>query len=142
MLSKLLVPMDDSEMAERALVYALENHPEADVTVLHVVGVPSMMMGDAVGIALEDDIESATNERAEPVFERARSVATERDREIETAVAVGHPARRIVERAEGYDTVLLGSHGRHRDGATRRYLIGNVADTVVRRSPVPVTVVR
>ncbi|MFP9192240.1 universal stress protein [Natronosalvus vescus] len=142
MLSKILVPMDDSRPAEHALVYALENHPDAAVTVLNVVGVPSMMMGDAVGLALEEDIEKAAAERAESVFERARNVAANRDREIETAVAIGHPARAIVDRADDYETIVIGSHGKHSEGVTRRILVGNVAETVVKRAPIPVTVVR
>ena len=142
MLSRLLVPMDDSEMAERALEYALENHPDAEITVLHVVGVPSMMMGEAVGLALEEDFDRAAADRAEPVFERANEVAADRDREIETVVGLGHPARQIVDRADGYDAVVLGKHGKHADSATRRFLVGNVAETVFKRSPVPVTTVR
>ncbi|MFP8958200.1 universal stress protein [Natrialbaceae archaeon A-CW3] len=142
MLSRVLVPMDDSAPAAHALEYALENHPAAEVTVVNVVGVPSMMMGEAVGLVLEDDLEAAAGERAEPVFERAREVATEYDREIETVVAIGHPARAIVERAGDYDTIVIGSHGKHSEGITRRFLVGNVAETVVKRSPIPVTVVR
>ena len=142
MLSRLLVPMDDSEMAERALEYAIENHPDAEVTVLHVVGVPSMLMGDAVGLALEEDFDQAVQDRAEPVFERANEVAADRGREIETIVGVGHPGRQIVDRADGYDAVVLGTHGKHADSATRRFLVGNVAETVFKRSPVPVTTVR
>ena len=142
MLSSILVPMDDSEMAEHALEYALDNHPDAAVTVLHVVGVPSMMMGDAVGLALEDDFKAAMEERSSAVFERARRIAADRDREIETVSAAGHPARQIVKRASEFETVVLGSHGRDRDRATRRFLVGNVANTVVRRSPVPVVIVR
>ncbi|RQG97469.1 universal stress protein [Natrarchaeobius oligotrophus] len=142
MLSTLLVPMDDSEHAEHALEYALDTHPDADVTVLHVVGVPSMMMGDAVGLSLEDDINEAAAERAEPVFDRARAVADERDRALETIVGVGHPARNIVDRADGYDTIVLGSHGEDWNRATHRFLVGNVAETVVRRATVPVVVVR
>jgi len=37
--------MDESEMAERALRFALEAHPDAEIIVLHVVGQPSSMMG-------------------------------------------------------------------------------------------------
>jgi len=55
MISRILVPMDDSEMAQRALRYALENHSDADITVLHVVGGPSLMGGEATGLALDDD---------------------------------------------------------------------------------------
>jgi nucleotide-binding universal stress UspA family protein len=142
MLSKVLVPMDDSDHAGHALEYALDNHPDAAVTVLHVVGVPSMMMGDAVGLSLEADLDAAAAERAAGVFERAREIATDRDREIETVVGIGHPARNIVDRAEEYDTVVVGSHGEDRTRATRRFLVGNVAETVSKRSPVPVIIVR
>ena len=55
MVSRILVPRDASEHAGQAL----EQYPEADVTVLHVVGVPSMMMGEATGLALDDDLTSS-----------------------------------------------------------------------------------
>ncbi|WP_455448107.1 universal stress protein [Natrinema thermotolerans] len=142
MLSRILVPMDNSEHASHALEYALENHPEADVTVLHIVGVPSMMMGAAVGLSLEDDISEAAAERAEPVFERAREVADEHGREIDEIVGVGHPARNIIDRAEDYDTIVLGSHGENWSRATRQFLVGNITETVSKRAPVPVIIVR
>lgn len=139
---RILVPMDDSDHAERALDYALENFPNADVTVLHVVGAPSMMMGDATSLALADDFEAAVEERAGSVFERARELAADRDRELTTAVGVGHPAKNVIDRAEEYDTVVIGAHGADRGRATRRFLVGNVADTVSKRAPVPVVLVR
>ena len=142
MASRILVPMDDSEQAGQALEYALDNFPDTDVSVLHVVGVPSSMMGEATGLALADDLEEAAAERAEPVFERAREIATERDREIDTIVGIGHPARNIIDRAENYDTIVLGAHGGDRSRLTRRFLVGNVADTVSKRAPVPVIIVR
>jgi len=142
MLKRILVPMDDSDHAEKALAYALDNFRDADVTVLHVVGVPSMMMGEAASLALADDFEAAAEERAESVFERARRLAADRDREIDTVVGVGHPARNVVDRAEEYDTVVIGAHGADRGRATRRFLVGNVAETVSKRAPVPVVLVR
>jgi nucleotide-binding universal stress UspA family protein len=142
MLSRILVPMDDSEQAGNALAYALDNHPDAAVTVLHVVGVPSMLMGESAGLVLEDNLSDAAQERAEPVFERAREIAAERDREIDTVVGLGHPVRNILDRADEYDTIVLGSHGADRMRAAHRILVGNIAQTVMRRSPVPVTIVR
>ncbi|WP_297888340.1 universal stress protein [uncultured Halorubrum sp.] len=142
MVERILVPMDDSEQAERALAYALDSFPDASVTVVHVVGTPSAMMGEAASLALADDFEAAAEERAATVFERARQLTADRDREIETVVGVGHPARNIIDRAEGYDTVVIGAHGADRGRATRRFLVGNVAETVSKRAPVPVVLVR
>lgn len=139
MISRVLVPMDGSEMAERALEYALEAHPDAETTVLCVVGEPSAMMGQAVGIALSDDVKKAAEERADDVLEAAREIAVEHGREIATEVAVGHPSRAILNRAEAFDTVVIGTHS---GSLSDRLLVGNVAETIFRRSPVPVTVVR
>lgn len=142
MLSRILVPMDDSAPAGRALEYALDNHPDAEVTVLHVVGVPSMLMGEAVGLSLEDDLEDAADDRAAPVFERARRIADGRGREVDTIVGIGHPSRNVVDRAGDYDAVVIGAHGADRERVTRRFLVGNVAETVSKRASVPVTIVR
>lgn len=53
----------------------------------------------------------------------------------------GRPARTIVEYVEDHDVdhVVVGSHGR---SGLSRTLLGSVAERVVRRSSVPVTVVR
>ncbi len=142
MVTRILVPMDDSAMAERALEYAIETCVDPEITVLHVVGGATMMMGDAVSLALEDDIDAAAQERAEPVFERAHSLANDHGVDIDTVVAVGDPARAVVNRAQNYDTVVMGSHGKHSEDVARGFLIGNVAQKVFRRSPVPVTTVR
>lgn len=139
MLSRILVPMDGSELAERALAYALENYPDASVTVLTVVGEPSVMMGRSMGLAMETNFDDAAAKRAELIFSRARDIADEHDAEIETAVDVGRPARKIVATAAEFDTVVIGSHS---STLVDRLFVGNVADTVVKRSPVPVVVVR
>jgi len=142
MASRILVPIDDSDHASQALKYALDNYPDAEITVLHVVGVPSMMMGEATGLALEDDISEAAAKRAKPIFKRAREIADERGREISTVVGIGHPARQILDRAEEYDAIVLGAHGADWSRATRRFLVGNVTETVSKRAPVPVVIVR
>lgn len=139
MISRILVPMDDSEMARRALEYALENHPDAEITVLHVVGEPSPMGATATTLALEEDFEEAAEERAKVVFDLARELAAEYDVEIATEVQLGHPARAILNRADDFDAVVVGSHG---GSLTDRLVVGNVTQKVFRQSPVPVIVVR
>jgi nucleotide-binding universal stress UspA family protein len=131
--------MDDSEMAEQALKYALDIHSDAEITVLHVVGEPSKMMGAAAGLALEDDMEAVAEEASRELFERAEELAGEHDREIKTHVGYGGAAKEIVAHAEGFDVVIVGSHG---GSLVDRLFVGNVAEKVFRHSPVPVTVVR
>jgi len=97
------------------------------------------MMGKALEFALEDNLEEAAEEHASEIFEHAREVAQSHDAEIETDVTWGSAAKVIVKRAESFDAVVLGSHG---GSIADRLFVGDVAQTVFRRSPVPVTVVR
>lgn len=80
-------------------------------------------------------------ERKLMAFEEARDLADEHDVEIDTRTTVGDPSREIVAFAEehGVDQLVIGSHGR---SPMSRILLGSVAETVTRRAPVPVTVVR
>jgi nucleotide-binding universal stress UspA family protein len=139
MISRILVPMDDSEMAQKALEYALENHPDAEITVLHVVGEPSSWGVAATSLALEENLEEAAEEHAKEVFDDARELAAEYDVEITTEVRLGHPTRAILNRADDFDAVIIGSHG---GSLADRLVVGNVAQKVFRRSPVPVIVAR
>jgi len=63
------------------------------------------------------------------------------DRDVTTAVREGCPAAEITEyaREEGADMVATGTRGRHGEN---RFLIGSVAERVVRSCPVPVLTVR
>lgn len=139
MTSRILVAMDDSEMAARALEHALETYPDGEITVLHVVGEPSSMMGKAMSLALEDNLEDAAETQAKEVFDRAEKVAADYEREVETRVSLGTPAKAIVGRAGEFDLVVIGSHG---GSLTDRLFVGNVAQKVFHHSPVPVTVIR
>ncbi|WP_135662173.1 universal stress protein [Halorhabdus rudnickae] len=139
MTERVLVAMDDSEMAERALEYALEHYPSDEITVFHVVGEPSPWMGKAMSLAMEGDLEAAKENQAKAVLDRARGIAAEHDREIETDVGMGSPAKAIIKRSEEFDQVVIGTHG---GSLVDRILVGNVAEKVFRNAPVPVTTVR
>ena len=139
MISSVLVAMDDSEMAEHALTYALDAFPDADITVLTVVGEPSQLIGEQTAIAMAEDPKAKTAELAQPVFDRAREIAADHEIEITTRVDSGHAPRSIIEHAADFDTVVVGSHS---GTLSERLFVGNVAERVFRRSPVPVIVVR
>lgn len=142
MTESILVPVDGSSQSEVALAHALEKYPDAEITVLHVIdpvgGGYALQRG--IPTSGEGWYESA-QETAEELFEEAGDLAAEYGRSLDTAVEVGRPARTIVEVANegGYDGIVMGSHGR---AGVSRILLGSVAETVVRRSTVPVTVVR
>ena len=147
MSTHILVPMDGSPLSKRALEFAL-SEPDAKVTALHVIdpfepgySVPADVDPDLEPIHGSDEWYDRARELAEELFEEVREVAAERDTDLETETIIGQPSRVIVDYADDneVDQIVLGSHGR--SGETR-ILLGSVAELVVQRSPVRVTVVR
>ncbi len=144
MASHVLVPVDDSERSADALEFALEEHPDARITALHVIDPSDFYAATSVetgGMVDYEQLRQSHETRADGILKDAREQAAEHGVEIETDDVVGSVSGSIVDYAEeeGIDHVVVGSHGR--TGASR-ILLGSVAETVARRSPVPVTIVR
>jgi nucleotide-binding universal stress UspA family protein len=136
-MSRILVPYDNSEQADYALTHAMATFDSATIVLLHIVEPGS----DYTGVAgYEPSRYPDQQQHAEEMLDDVREAHDESER-IETAVRYGRPAHTVLSYVdqESIDHVVIGSHGR--DGAAR-LLLGSVAETVARRSPVPVTVVR
>jgi nucleotide-binding universal stress UspA family protein len=139
-----LVPLDESPLSQQALEYALENHADADITVFHAIDFAEAGYSASMESALPgywQEWYEDTLEEADALFVDAQTTATEYDVTLASEAVVGQPARSIVEFAEDNDVdqVVMGSHGRK---GMKRILLGSVAETVIRRAPCPVTVVR
>lgn len=143
MVHRILVPIDGSPQAQEALEHAIREFPEATFVAITVLNPTEMSTGGTeMGMAsYADRWMEIEEERAEERFDETRSLADEHGVALETETVLGSPARAIVDYAEDHDIdqIVMGSHGR--DGVSR-ILLGSVAETVVRRSPCPVTVVR
>ncbi|WP_439026648.1 universal stress protein [Haloarchaeobius sp. DT45] len=141
-MQSILVPIDGSPLGERALEYALDLYPDATITVLHVVDpVEAVYVAETKGPTESRSYVQLAREHGQELCETARETAADRGIEVTVALETGNPAREILAYVEAtdVDAVVMGSHGR--SGISRVFL-GSVAETVLRRSPVPVTVVR
>jgi nucleotide-binding universal stress UspA family protein len=139
---RLLIPVDGSDPADAALDFALEEYPDAEITVLSVIDPTDVGYGSIEAApSTFEHLQKAAEDRTEAILEEAEDRAAERGVTVASETVIGVPSRAIVEWAENneVDGIVIGSHGR--DGVTR-VLLGSVAESVVRRSPVPVTVVR
>ncbi len=138
--ARILVPYDGGDASTAALRFAFERFPDASVVVLYVVE-PFAEHTEAGVEGYRSEWEETARKHASERFEEARAVADEFDTSIETEWRYGRPARAIVAcvEEEDVDHVVMGSHGR---GGIERLLLGSVAETTLRRSSVPVTVVR
>lgn len=146
MTENVLVPIDGSPLSHEALRHALEAFPDAGVTVLYVIDLFGSDAGGEIGSAYEplmgsDEWYGQAEERAEELLDEAEAIAEEHGRDVATVSEIGTPERIIVDFAgeEDIDHVVLGTHGR---GDGDRPLYGSTAETVARRAPVPVTIVR
>ncbi|ELZ42521.1 UspA domain protein [Halorubrum saccharovorum DSM 1137] len=150
MTKRILVAVDGSTEATEALQFAASEWPDADLTALHVINPADSATGAEGGFpgAADQWYESA-KQRGERILNEAVG-AVERD--VETRLEVGRPTTTILAVAGGekpvgegndpgepFDHVVLASQGRT---GLSRVLLGSVAEAVVRRAEVPVTVVR
>jgi len=141
-MAHILVPIDGSPQSDAALEYALEEFETAQITVLNVIDpIEAGYTSQATVPGYSEEWFEQSKTAADELFVDAQEVADGYDVELETATEVGRPSRTIVSYAEDNDIdhIVVGSHGR--SGVTR-ILLGSVAENVVRRSPVPVTIVR
>jgi nucleotide-binding universal stress UspA family protein len=137
---RILVPFDGTPRARDALELALETYPDAEVTALHVIDYLEESYG-AQALVGSTALRARARERSAEILSRADSIAEDYDTTVVTESRVGKPAREIVDYAEAHDAdvIVIGSHGRP---LLSRVLLGSVAETVVRRAPTPVMVVR
>lgn len=156
MAQTVLVPIEGAPLSMKALEFALTDYPDSDVVVCHVMDPidsgfglfkimrPTFKDGSPPGSLSPDywrEWHEQAREKATEVFDDARAIASEHEKELETVLEFGVPDEVIVEYAEDHDVdrIVMGSHCRR---GAERFLVGSVAEKVLRRAPVPVMIVR
>lgn len=135
-----LVPYDGSDPAQTAVEEAVSVYDD-EIVLLRVLELSSGSIAAGIDL-IQERIKEEREETAHGLSDELEALVDDADVEFTIETAVGQPARAIVEWVEDHeeiDRIVIGSHGRQ--GVTR-VLLGNVAEKVVRRSPVTVTVVR
>lgn len=133
MFETIVVATDGSDSVSRAVAVALDVAARFDATV-HAL---SVINTDAS----EDDADDRRAELNAHAENALAAVEAETEQPVVTAVREGDPAAEITAYAEEIDADLVttGTRGRHGEN---RFLVGSVAESVVRLCPVPVLTVR
>ncbi|HKN73590.1 MAG TPA: universal stress protein [Candidatus Acidoferrum sp.] len=135
---KILVGFDGSAQAGKAAETALSLAQALDgrVILLAVARPPEPATSVEMHAMLDD-----AREHYEQDFVKFRVKAQEMGLELETAIAVGHPAEQIIRRAEmdHVDLILLGRRGMSR---FEKWILGSISERVLRYAHCPVMVVR
>lgn len=135
--NRVVVPVDFSEASFAALVPALEFVKDAShLYVIHVLShlhpaEPGMMWHTVEEQTRKQHVEEALHQQlSKPEYEG-----------IQTGIAIGDPSSEILDYAKAHaaDLIVISSHGRT---GLRRFLLGSVAERVVRFSHCPVLVIR
>jgi len=141
-IKKILCPIDFSDATPFALLPALSlaKENDAELVLLHVLKYPYPYVG---GLAGHIDVESYYDSVEEVARQRLESLRDEHGaaaRAVHTALFRGIPEEVIVEYAadEGVDLIVVPTHART---GVEHWLLGSVAERVVRGAQCPVLTV-
>ncbi len=137
MLNKILVPLDGSELAERALTYATAL---AGATGANLLLVRAAFSHTLAGVDPRERQLGALHE-AEAYLQQTATKLRDAGFVCETVARYGHAPECITEsaRTRHADLIVMATHGRTGPG---RWVLGSVAEAVVAASPIPVLVQR
>lgn len=142
MYKKILVPLDGSKTAEAVLPHAkaLAHSEGAEIILLNAVANPAMEFAFA-----EPSIAAQTlneeEEQGKTYMKEMEEKLKAEEFEVSTILYDGPPAKTILKFAEelGVDVIAMSTHGRT---GPAHFIMGSVAERVVRNSKVPVMLIR
>lgn len=145
MYKKILVPLDGSELAEKVLPHAVAfaKDSRAEVTLLTVVQLSLGFTAAKLEAVPEAAAERKAALRAEAVtyLEKIQRDLKEQGIPARTVALDGDVAAQIIAYAEqeGIDLVAMATHGR---SGLDRFVMGSIAEKVVRHTTKPILLIR
>lgn len=148
MFRHILVPLDGSEHAEKALTAARElaSRFHSEVTLLRVVipvdALLSRQRGYAAAYVEFTALAHELSEAAKVYLQDLQSSLARQGFDVDVKVVedaqVAEAILRVVQKLDA-DAIVMSTHGR---GGVRRWVLGSVADRVLRQATVPVVLIR
>ncbi|MCA9876732.1 MAG: universal stress protein [Thermomicrobiales bacterium] len=142
---RLVLPVDGSPLAEESLPFATELAQRLGTPLVLVRAVniaelmpPAVGMGEAIPFQLYDEAEREMRQEAEKYLEALAAELRAKGLTVSAQILFGPPASAISEVTHAGDLVILVSHER---SGVARWLIGSVAEQLVRIDEAPVVLV-
>ena len=141
MYKRVLIPLDGSAMAEQALPHAVAQARQfhAELVLLRVV--EPFVHARGISLADLERIKQQTTIWVDEYLERIAAGIRQQEVSVRKVMIDGHPHTGIAEFAENNQVDLIVMSSRGQSGLSR-WLMGSVADRVVRGANVPVLLVR
>ena len=137
MFRRILIPLDGSELAEKALKQALEI-ARSYGSILHLTRVVPLidLCGEYSSVAFIERLGKMRN-RSQNYLNRKLDELRSEQLRVDATVLIGNPAIRVVELAEEREVDLIVVSSQGRTGLARWYF-GSTAEDIARRSSLPV----
>jgi nucleotide-binding universal stress UspA family protein len=145
MIKKILIPIDGSEQADKALNLTLDlaRKYNSEVEILHVVPpIPAYITSTVNPKWLKEYHEEAKKEGRKLLSESIKQAQSKaKDLKISSNLSEGRPSNNIVEKAENedFDLIVMGSRGL---GGVKGSLLGSVSNQVVNETKIPILLVK
>src|SRR5512139_1383253 len=138
---KILIATDGSEYTKNSIDYGIDlaKNTQAKLHVIYVIDTAAFasIPMDAAWESMYELLKQEGDEATGYVAEKAMADGLE----VQRLTVEGHPAEEIIKYAEknSVDLIIMGTLGK---SGLDRFLLGSVAEKVVRTSKIPVLVVR
>lgn len=147
MFNKIVVPLDGSPLAERALVKAreLSTALKSPLLLVRIVDISSItrIAGVGTGVGMDygmvPEILQEEQDDSKTYLETTVKRLQDEGFEVSGEVKQGPIATAIVDSATADDVIVIASHGRT---GVQRWFLGSVAEDVIRRANSPVLLIR
>ena len=140
MIQKILLPIDNSDHAQKAVRYAVDlaKLTQATVVVMHAYHLPIFRRR---GTAVAEDFKVSLEEESKELVAEVAAQLQGEGIAVSALVVEGSPSEAILTAAETDqpDLIIIGSRG---TGGLPGLNLGSVVDRVVRRALTPVLVVK
>jgi nucleotide-binding universal stress UspA family protein len=144
-ITRLVVPVDGSPLAEESLPVAASISRRLS-TPIHLIRVvnpidllpPAIGMAEAVPAQVYTETEAEIEKDAHDYLDREAKALRDQGLTVTTTVLTGTPATSIIEATQHGDVVVIASHERT---GVLRWLMGSVAEQLVREDQSPVILV-
>lgn len=136
---KVLIATDGSEKNKSAVEEAVKIARACGSTIYAVYVMDESLMKSAIEVPIAEDLYGKIREEGEKAVNWVKETA--QDVNMETFILSGRPARAITEFAEqkNVDLIVVGTQGK---SGIERFLLGSVADEVIRTAGCPVLTIK
>jgi nucleotide-binding universal stress UspA family protein len=142
---RIVVGVDGSEQARRALAWALDEARlrRFVVTAVHAYTIPPVLLSPAPGplaptVPPDPELGERLHESAERLLERELEEANAEGVDVERRVVSGPAAEALLLAGRDADLLVVGTRGL---GGFKELLLGSVSNQVTNHAPCPVVVV-